>query len=81
MRQLVIFDIDGTLTDTMGINTDAYAKTFLQCYGIKINTNWSAYQYSTDSGFLIELFDVHFRRIPTTQETTTFKEIFFKHFI
>ena len=54
-QNLIIFDVDGTLIESMGIDTKVYAETFLQSYNTTINTDWNRYRYSTDSGIFLEL--------------------------
>ena len=75
-NNLVIFDVDGTLTDTMDIDTTCFAESIHELYpGITINTNWESYQYSTDTGFLLEIFSNNFSREPTGEELRIASEI------
>ena len=78
-NNLVIFDVDGTLTDTMDIDTTCFAESIHELYpGITINTNWESYQYSTDTGFLLEIFSNNFSREPTAEELSQIQTCFFK---
>jgi phosphoglycolate phosphatase-like HAD superfamily hydrolase len=78
INNLVIFDVDGTLTDTMDIDTACFAETIYELYpGITINTNWESYQNSTDTGFLLEIFNTHFSREPTKEELNQIQTCFF----
>lgn len=78
-NNLVIFDVDGTLTDTMDIDTSCFAESLYELYPtIKVNTNWASYQYSTDTGFLLEIFKDNFSREPTKVEIAQIQACFFK---
>jgi phosphoglycolate phosphatase-like HAD superfamily hydrolase len=78
-NNLVIFDVDGTLTDTMDIDTTCFAESIYELYpDITINTNWESYQYSTDTGFLLEIFNKNFSREPTDEELSQIQTVFFK---
>lgn len=57
--RLVIFDVDGTLLQSMGVDTRCYAKAVSERLGRQISMNWAEYRESTDSGILRELFDRH----------------------
>lgn len=77
-NNLVIFDIDGTLTQTACLDSRTYSAAFMEYFGIdKINNNWAEYRYSTDSGFAIELFEKHVGRKPNLDEIQTIKNKFF----
>lgn len=75
---LVMFDIDGTLTETMAVDEVCYLDTLEAVYGTReINTDWSAYPHTTDTG----VFGVTFRRLhgrdPTDADTRAFQIPFF----
>ncbi len=78
-QKLVIFDIDGTLTDSVSMDatifTDAF-KHFLQCD--QISGDWQDYQYSTDSGFSLEIFQKHLGRSPQAEEIQQIQQHFFQ---
>lgn len=81
-NNLVIFDVDGTLTDTMDIDTTCFAETIYELYpGITINTHWESYQYATDTGFLLEIFNKNFSREPTKKELSQIQICFFNRLI
>ena len=49
-RSLVIFDIDGTLTESVAVDDFCFVQAFRDVLGIeRINTNWLEYQFQTDS--------------------------------
>jgi phosphoglycolate phosphatase-like HAD superfamily hydrolase len=75
---LVMFDIDGTLTETMAVDEVCYLDTLEEVYGTReIDTDWSAYPHTTDTG----VFGVTFRRLhgrdPTDEDTRAFQVPFF----
>tara|TARA_Y100001001_G_C7967155_1_gene294573 strand:- start:184 stop:855 length:672 start_codon:yes stop_codon:yes gene_type:complete len=76
-QNLIIFDVDGTLIESMGIDTKVYAETFLQSYNTTINTDWNRYRYSTDSGIFLELFNIHFQKSPSIKDEHIFKTLYF----
>ena len=57
--RLVIFDVDGTLLQSMEVDTRCYAKAVSERLGREISTNWEEYLESADSGILSELLDRH----------------------
>jgi phosphoglycolate phosphatase-like HAD superfamily hydrolase len=73
---LVIFDIDGTLTATNEVDTRCFARAFFDVFSIAIDTAWNAYPHRTDSGIIRHNFHAHFGRGPTARELDGFKERF-----
>ena len=65
LMRLVIFDIDGTLLHSMGVDTKCYAKAVSEQLGGQISTDWDDYLETTDSGILSELLDR--RGVPTSR--------------
>lgn len=54
---IVVFDIDGTLTDSVGVHQDAFAET-LESFGFPdLNTDWASYRHHTDSGIFAEAWE------------------------
>lgn len=75
---LIIFDIDGTLTQTNKVDSQCFAQAIKDILKISdINTNWSSYQYSTDSGLLKEIYQHFLQREPTVDE----EKIIQQHFV
>ena len=67
--QLIIFDIDGTLTHTNEIDSVCFTQAISEQLNIHdLNANWHEYKYSTDSGLLSEIYDTHLNRAPTEEE-------------
>ena len=58
--KLAIFDIDGTLTDTNAADNACFLQAFEESLGIRdIDTDWTSYRYSTDSGIVTEILERH----------------------
>jgi len=54
----IIFDIDGTLIDSMGVEPDLYDAAIRSVLGpVKVRANLDDYQHVTDSGILAEVMD------------------------
>jgi beta-phosphoglucomutase-like phosphatase (HAD superfamily) len=51
---IVLFDIDGTLTESNEIDSICFADAFRDVFGVEIDTNWGSYQHTTDSGIVVE---------------------------
>jgi phosphoglycolate phosphatase-like HAD superfamily hydrolase len=76
--RLIIFDIDGTLTETMKVDAECFVSSFAEVFGVTgINTDWTKYRHSTDSGIFEEIFLSRFGGPPTMNEITRFR----RHFI
>jgi phosphoglycolate phosphatase-like HAD superfamily hydrolase len=67
--KLAIFDIDGTLMQTMGVTDALFAKVVSEELGVRaISRDWSSYPHVTDSGILEHLFSSHRGRSPEEAE-------------
>ena len=54
---LLLFDIDGTLTDTNAIDGACFKSTMEELYGLDLSTtDWSEFEHVTDSGITNELY-------------------------
>jgi len=74
---LVMFDIDGTLTETMKVDEECFVRSFKAVFGFAdINTDWSHYPRTTDSGIFQDVFTSRIGRSPTAQETSQFRQHF-----
>jgi phosphoglycolate phosphatase-like HAD superfamily hydrolase len=68
-RNLAIFDIDGTLTESVAIDDVCFVQAFRDVFGIKgINTDWLDYSFQTDSGLALEICRNHLGRDPGDSE-------------
>jgi phosphoglycolate phosphatase-like HAD superfamily hydrolase len=74
---LVLFDIDGTLTQSQSIDSEIYLQTLSELFGFNgLNSDWSTYRHTTDSGILREVFETQLGRGPTVEEIETFRAHF-----
>ena len=68
MAQLVLFDVDGTLTHSTLADGLCYAQVMSAHLDIDVDTDWSMYRHSTESGITRELFARAGRPLPTTRD-------------
>src|SRR2546421_4378075 len=74
---LVMFDIDGTLTETMKIDEECFVRSFKDVFGFAdVDTDWSHYPHTTDSGIFHDVFTSRIGRSPTAQEVSRFRQHF-----
>ncbi|GJD21067.1 hypothetical protein RIVM261_060230 [Rivularia sp. IAM M-261] len=75
--KLVILDIDGTLTKTNDVDTECFVQAFNDVFGItQINTDWSTYGHTTDSGITLQIFHEQFDRAPSQEELSMLQDCF-----
>lgn len=69
MKSVVIFDIDGTLTQAHDVDCKLFFETVAEELGIpKVDGNLSHFPDVTDSGIVHQLFLAHKKRPPTVEE-------------
>ncbi len=74
---LVMFDIDGTLTETMNFDEECFVRSFKDMFGFAdIDTAWSHYSRTTDSGIFHDVFTSRTGRSPTAPEVSRFRQHF-----
>ena len=74
---LVMFDIDGTLTETMKLDEECFVRSFKDVFGFAdIDTDWSHYPHTTDSGIFHDVCMSRIGRSPTAQEVSRFRQHF-----
>src|SRR4030095_16246313 len=74
---LVMFDIDGTLTETMKVDEDCFVRSFKDVFGFAdIDTDWSHYPHTTDSGIFHDVFTSRRGRSPTALDVSRFRQHF-----
>jgi phosphoglycolate phosphatase-like HAD superfamily hydrolase len=72
---LVIFDVDGTLTDSGPIDTEVNVAAMGALFGIDgVDTDWSRYVHATDAGIFVECFARRFGRPPDATERARFEQ-------
>ena len=75
---LVIFDIDGTIVNSVKADDECFIQTFKNLYRIDLSTsNWIDYKHVTDSGLTIEIFEKHFGQKPTKKDLEKIKAHFY----
>jgi phosphoglycolate phosphatase-like HAD superfamily hydrolase len=61
--KLAVFDLDGTLLATSGVDDDCYVRAVRDVFGIEgISTDWGAYPHSTDGAILRAVVEQHLER-------------------
>jgi phosphoglycolate phosphatase-like HAD superfamily hydrolase len=74
---LAIFDIDGTLTESVAVDEVCFVQAFRDVLGIEeINTNWLGYHFQTDSGLALEICRNHLGRDPGEAEISRLQSRF-----
>lgn len=72
--QLVMFDIDGTLANTVQADGDAYVQAVRDVFGWEqVSADWTTYAHVTDSGVIEELCTRHRQHPPTAAELDAFQ--------
>src|SRR5438132_9831805 len=75
--RLVIFDIDGTLTQTMKTDEECFVRSLAAVCGFSdVDTDWSRYKHATDSGIFLEIHEARTGRLPSPSETSQFRQHF-----
>ena len=74
---LVMFDVDGTLTETMKVDEECFVRSFKDVFGFAdIDTDWSHYPRTTDSGIIHDVFTSRIGQSPTAEEVSRFRQHF-----
>ncbi len=72
---LIIFDIDGTLTQTMSIDEKCFVRALSEVCGIReVDTDWSNYKHTTDSGIVQEIYEMRLGRSPSPAEISKIRQ-------
>ena len=67
---LIMFDIDGTLTESFALDSGTFVEALGDAFGFRdVSDDWASYPNVTDTGILAELFRVRLGRAPTGEET------------
>jgi len=75
--ELILLDVDGTLVDTMRLDTVCFVQAMSDVFGITgVDTEWGAYQETTDSAVLGYLVERANGRGPTPEQIATMKHRF-----
>ena len=63
--QLIIFDIDGTLTQTADVDSRCFVQTVKDVLDLdEIDTDWATYRHVTDAGIAADLLERTAHRAP-----------------
>src|SRR5262245_2074460 len=76
--RLVIFDIDGTLTQTMKADVKCFLRSLAEVCGLRdVDTDWSRYKHATDAGVFHKIYAARTGRSPLPMEVSQFR----RHFV
>jgi phosphoglycolate phosphatase-like HAD superfamily hydrolase len=68
--KLVVFDLDGTLTQTMGVDVECFVIAVTEVLQLpEIDQDWNSYEHVTDEGVIRELFMRSFGRQAQPRDT------------
>ena len=77
----VVFDVDGTLTATTGVDDACLVGAWREVFGLggaaEIEMDWTKYAHSTDEGLTMEVCERGLGRRPTREEVERVKGVFF----
>jgi phosphoglycolate phosphatase-like HAD superfamily hydrolase len=72
--KLVIFDIDGTLTQTSHVDSICFARAFAESHQLKVDeSDWADCPHVSDSAVLHHIFKQRLGRAPHSQDEDTIK--------
>ncbi len=66
--KLVVFDIDGTLTDSVAIHQQCFYQTLSRFNFTRIDENWSGYAHHTDSYIFVENYLTNYGAYPDSED-------------
>ena len=77
--KLHLFDLDGTLLDSVKADDACFIQAFYDLYEIDLSqANWNEFTHVTDSGLFQEIFEKGRGRSPLAEELAAFKDLFFQ---
>lgn len=77
MMKLVMFDIDGTLTESNHLDDESYLQALYEVFGFsEVSSDWTSYTHVTDACILKEVFQSKLDRIPSSREVEAFQQRF-----
>jgi phosphoglycolate phosphatase-like HAD superfamily hydrolase len=75
--QLVMFDIDGTLTESNDLDDQSYLQALSEVFGFsKVSSDWTSYSHVTDACILKEVCQQQLGRVPFLAEVEVFQKRF-----
>lgn len=76
---LAIFDIDGTLVESVRVDSDCFVRAFEAAFSIRrIDTAWERYDHATDSSITRTILRRHFGREPYDAELARVRTAFLR---
>lgn len=76
--KLCIFDIDGTIIDSVKADDECFIETFKTLHDIDLgDVDWNDFEHVTDSGLSREIFQRNYGRLPLAEEIEQVKAHFF----
>ncbi|MGH7712793.1 MAG: HAD family hydrolase [Gemmatimonadaceae bacterium] len=76
-RPLVLFDIDGTLTDTNAVDDECFCEAIALELGVTSrDVSWSESPHITDTGIAHWLWSQHRKRLPSAEELSAVRKRF-----
>ena len=77
MTTAAIFDVDGTLTATTGVDDACFVAAIEKVLGVTVlDTDWGNYVHSTDQGLTVEVCTRAGRAAPTAAQIADVKHVF-----
>ncbi|WP_199322850.1 MULTISPECIES: HAD family hydrolase [Calothrix] len=77
MVKLVMFDIDGTLTESNHLDNESYLQALSEVFAVsEVSSDWTSYTHVTDACILKEVCQSKLSRIPTSREVEVFQQRF-----
>lgn len=74
---LIMFDIDGTLTETNAIDADLYVQAVKESLNVtKVDTNWERYHNATDPAIAAEIIEEKIGRLATVEDLDSIRKSF-----
>ncbi|MDZ8108010.1 MAG: HAD hydrolase-like protein [Nostoc sp. DedQUE12a] len=75
--KLLMFDIDGTLTESNNLDNESYLQALNEVFGFsEVSSDWTSYTHVTDACILKEIFQNKLARIPSSREVEAFQQRF-----
>lgn len=84
LKQLIIFDIDGTLIEKINIEADIFLSAFIKAFRLNssktLSKNLNIENCETDLELFTTLFKSCFKKLPTQYEKSIFMQEYFKEY-
>ncbi|OJJ20172.1 hypothetical protein BKI52_17010 [marine bacterium AO1-C] len=76
--KLIIFDIDGTIINSVKTDDECFIQTFAELYNIDLaKVDWNEFTHVTDWGLTNEIFEKWLNRLPAQTEINNIKTHFY----